>query len=299
MQLNFLEINELLGKKLQSGEPFSCLRIDNTAGFIMDTIFKGSDNFHGFFTENTLIEGGVHPATIEHGYKIYENTLKIMQQSDILGFVDISGEISRSTFLEQFGEKPIFAGGQNFYIMDPGAILGHSFMGPVETPWTQYLKGKRVLVISTHKESILHQWKRKELIWGETLEKIAPFELVDVIRSPYHPLLDNRQYPNCHIWEDSVNYIKNLMDLYDYDVLLTGATTSSPFFAEHAKQSGKVGIQTGGVIQLYFGVLGYRWAKVSGHSGWHNMFNQYWMYPLPEDRPQKTIQQLESFYAYW
>jgi hypothetical protein len=299
--MNFQETNKLIGDKLQSNEPFSCIRIDNTSGFVMDTLFKGGKDFHGFFSPLSLVEGGVYPNTIDYGLQIYAETEKVLRACDILGFVDISGEISRSPFIEQFGNKPMFFGLDQILVMDPAGLLGHSWMGPVENPWTKYLKGKKVLVISTHVDSIKHQWKNIDAIWGDKKDLIVPFELVDVIRSPYHPAMDDRQYPNCKNWGESVSYIMNLMDSYDYDVLLTGATTSSPFYAQYAKERGKVGIQTGGVIQLFFGVYGYRWTEVDVYKGWHAMYNEHWMYPLKSDEPQKRENYggLETGFAYW
>jgi hypothetical protein len=138
-------------------------------------------------------------------------------------------------------------------------------------------------------------------VWGDKKDLIVPYELVDVIRSPYHPSMDNRQPPNCKTWMDSVNYIKSVIDTYDYDVLLAGCTTSAPFYAKHAKDSGKIGIQTGGVIQLHFGVFGYRWTHVPLHSGWHNMYNEHWITPLKTDEANKReeFRHLETNFAYW
>jgi hypothetical protein len=135
------------------------------------------------------------------------------------------------------------------------------------------------------------------------LDKIVPFELVDVIKSPYHPVMDPNQYPGCNTWEDTVEYIKAKIDTYDYDVLIAGSTTSSPMYAEHARQQGKVGIQTGGVHQLFFGILGYRWSPEAqnGYRKWAKLYNQHWMYPMEIDEPvnRDKYKFLETNYAYW
>ena len=91
------------------------------------------------------------------------------------------------------------------------------------------------------------------------------------------------------------------MEKYDFDVLLTGASTSSVFYAKHAKEIGKIGIQTGGVIQLFFGILGYRWTKVPGYSKWNDMYNEHWIYPLEIDEAhnRKNNMHLETNFAYW
>jgi hypothetical protein len=215
-------------------------------------------------------------------------TLEAMTYCDILGFVDLSGEIQRNIeFTNLFGNKPKFYGHDSMLILDPCALLNVDGIHELENPWPTYLKGKKVLIVSTHAETIKHQWKNIDNIWGWNKHRVVPFELVDVIKSPYHPIMDPNQYPDCDTWEDTVDHIKAIIDTYDYDVLIAGSTTSSPMYAEHAKQRGKVGIQTGGVHQLFFGILGYRWSPEAnnGYRPWAKLYNEHWMYPMQIDEP--------------
>ena len=150
-----------------------------------------------------------------------------MKDCDILGFVDLSEETRKNQkFLNQFPNKDLFF---DYEILDPGYILGYSKFGDLENPWTEKLKGKKVLVISSHANTILEQWKNIDKIWGEDRNKIVPFELVGCIKTPFHPAIDDRQYDNCDSFEDLVEITKSKIDEYDYDVLLTGVTTQSPF----------------------------------------------------------------------
>ena len=304
-ELDFYQANNEIWKILHSGEPASILRIDNTMGYVLDCYHKDQQPLEGFFNHNTFIEGGYYP----NDKKWYRNYVvpaveDAMRDSDILGFVDMSGDIRNGDYLNKYQEyqtKRVF-GGDAFLVMDPGAILGHSTQfGMLKNPWTTKLKGKKVLVISTHAATIKHQWNNIEKIWGDQKDTIVPFDLVDCIRSPYHPMVDGRQPPNCPTWLHAVAYYKELIDTYDYDVLLAGCSTSAPLYAQHAKETGKVGIQTGGTIQLFFGILGYRWTKVPGYSTWHNMYNEHWIEPLKEDHSQgrTKFQHLESNFAYW
>jgi hypothetical protein len=301
MQIDFFEANNRIIKLIESDNPFSVLRIDNTAGYVIDCLDKGQLPVSGFFNEQTLMECGC-PHDLNYMFNtVYPDTIKTMSNSDLLGFVDVSGEIRNGNFIKQFGDKPLFYH-KDAAVLDPGALMGYySAVGTVDDPWTSRLKGKRVLVISTHAESIKSQWKNIDLIWGKDKNKIVPFELVDCIKTPYHPMMDDRQIPGCDTWESIVNHTKNLIDSYDYDVLLTSVTTQSPFYADHAKQNGKIGIQTGGTLQLFFGVLGQRWTKAGVYNEWHAMFNNHWVYPLEVDKPKfaNKFPHLETTYAYW
>lgn len=303
----FYELNEYLSLLLQEGKPASVIRLDNTAGYVIDCLVKKEPISKQFFNAQTILEGGVYPNTEQYAIEVaYANTYDCMKRADCVGFVDISKVIrNTSPLLQYFSDKVMFFS-DGYMIFDPGSILGYSklyieHLNHPESfiPWTKYLAGKKVLVISTHVESIKQQWSKREQVWGDRLKDIVPFELVDVIRAPYHPAIDSRQYINCLNWWDMVTHMKELIKNYEFDVLLSGASTSSPMFVDYAKHIGKIGIQTGGVLQLFFGVMGGRWSKVTGYADWHKMFNHHWIYPLKVDEPQNKLQDLESSFAYW
>ena len=304
MQIDFHTLNKLISDKLKTGEPFSAIRIDNTAGYVIEKIMQNQMPDPNVFNERSLVEGGIFPQSVDFALQqIYPRVIKATESADFLGFVDCAQELQKSPLIiSKYKDQPTFFS-HSFLIMDPGALLGldNTWGQLSDPPWTSHLKDKKVLVISTHAESIKHQWKNIDKVWGSNREKIAPFELVDCIRSPYHPGFDNRQYPGCNNWLDTVEYIKRLIETYDFDVLLSGASTSSPLYVDHVKKMGKVGIQTGGTIQLFFGLLGYRWTQVEGYKNWHQMYNEHWINPLPIDASQRRgeFMFLETNYAYW
>lgn len=303
MSDNFFEINQLLSDWIKENKSFSVLRIDNTVGHVLSFQDMGARPFESVWNTNTLVEAGIYPSTMEYAYqKVLPKILDSMHKSDILGFVDVGEELRYNhKFLEKFKDKPIFFTGHSYHVLDPGCLILGVRFGKPEKPWTQELKDKKVLVISPHYETILHQWEKIDLVWGEHRHKIVPFDLVDCIRAPLHPLLDDRQYPGCQTWEDTVEYIKGKIQSYDYDVLLSAVSQQSPIYANFAKDSGKVGIQTGGILQLYFGIKGNRWMNHEIYFDWHQMMNEHWIYPLPADEPQRKNEFgfLEANYAYW
>ena len=283
MLKNFFEINDLISEKLQSNEPFSLLRLDNSAGYILQNLFNNTSISSQFFNNTALsFEGGITPGTTDYYIDtIVPMVTQSMKECDILGFVDMSLSIQNdASFTKTFGEKPMFFGHDSLMVLDPIGVLRGGICGTfkVESPWTKYLKNKKVLIISTHCETIKSQWQQIDKIWGDNLDLVAPFDLVGCIRTPYHPLIDDRQ-------------------------LISGASTSSPIYAEHAKKRGKVGIQTGGVHQLFFGILGHRWSPEAnnGYRVWAEYYNEHWTYPFKEDeaRNRNQVRHLEGNYAYW
>lgn len=310
MRIDYLTANDMIGNIIKNNQPASILRLDNTAGFVTQLKLKNEYPPAAHFNETTLIQGGIFPHDPSYYWEvIIPETINVMRESDILGITDVtdtfnSCEPTEHPILKEFPNIPTF-GGHSILVMDPGGLLGmaQDFFGvpAVKAPWTSHLKNKKVLVVSTHAETIKYQYNNLDKIWGDKKDLIVPFELVDVIRSPYHPMMDNRQYPNCSHWGQTVEYICKEIEKYDFDVLLTGASTSSVFYAQHVKEMGKIGIQTGGVIQLFFGILGYRWTKVQGYSKWHDMYNEHWINPLVIDEAQnrKNNMHLETNFAYW
>ena len=67
MLKNFFEINDLISKKLQSNEPFSLLRLDNSAGYILQNLFNNTSISSQFFNNTVLsFEGGITPGTTDY-----------------------------------------------------------------------------------------------------------------------------------------------------------------------------------------------------------------------------------------
>jgi hypothetical protein len=76
----------------------------------------------------------------------------------------------------------------------------------------------------------------------------------------------------------------------NFDVALIGAGAWSIPLAAHAKAIGKKGLHLGGSLQLLFGIKGRRFDQLG-------LYNERWIRPLPEDRPEK-FERMEKG-AYW
>lgn len=303
MILNFYQTNNELKSILQKKEPASILRLCNSTRYALECVLQGQTPSIEFYNDRVQIEGGIFPFDTNF---VIQDTLpkiaKIADQCDVLGLVDVGrwNEVQPAKiFKERYPTKKMFSGKQ-FEILDPGAILGYSSFEKLDDPWTKYLKDMKVLVVSTHVESIKSQWKNIDKVWGDKRDLIAPFELVDVIRTPYHPAYDDRQFTNCPTWYDTIEKIKGQISTYEFDILMVASSVSSPFYVDYAKSLGKIGIQMGGSLQLFFGVLGGRWDAVEGYKSWRAMFNEHWVRPLEIDKPNMRSKfNFETNFAYW
>ena len=76
---NFFKINELIGSWLQENKPFALMRIDNTAGYVMDCVYNKEIPVREFYNEYTLLEGGINPASMEYALEVVQpKTMEVM-----------------------------------------------------------------------------------------------------------------------------------------------------------------------------------------------------------------------------
>lgn len=283
-------INEEIKKLFDSRNPFALVRMGNTEGHYLEDFFMNRVSSPGLLT--WLTTAGIYPNDLNYLKDIWApiNT-DAMEEADILGFVDISSTIgSNDLFKKQYvRNKPSFFK-ENLGVLNPITLSN------IENPWTEKLKNKKVLIVSSFDVTIKEQWKNIDNVWGNKKDLIVPFDLVNVIRSPYHPYVDDRQFPKCYTWHKTLEELKSRITDCEYDILLIGAGSFAPSLAVHAKRSGKIGITLCGDTQLYFGIKGSRWAD---NPQWNRVFNDHWIYPLEEDIPNRKeiFDRIER--AYW
>ena len=296
-------INDKINTLFKEKASFSIIRIGNMEGYFLDCINKKEQPVDEFFHWLSLTSG-VFP----HDMDYLTNTWapinhQAMINADILGFVDVSGHVKQNENFNQLycSNKDTFYGVDDILVLDPGYLTNKGIVDvPCGNPWTRNLKGKKVLVVSAFVNSIKQQWSNIDKIWGVSKDDIVPFDLVDVIRAPFHPMMDERQKPEWTSWDKTRESLNAEIDTYEYDVLLTSAGAMAPALSNHAKEQGKIGITICGTLQLFFGLVGPRWAgQAQQYIDWARMFNQHWAWPAQVDTPhnKELFSRIEN--AYW
>lgn len=154
--------------------------------------------------------------------------------------------------------------------------------------WSQALNSQKILVISPFTKSILMQHLQIDKVFpGKNYPKFT----VEFITSP---MTFNGENSRGLTWFENLDLMKRKMDTIDFDIALIGAGAYSFPLAIHAKNIGKVGVHTGGGLQLFFGLLGNRW-KNSGYV--LRFVNDFWKYPSLEETPPNSYSVEKS--AYW
>ena len=147
-------------------------------------------------------------------------------------------------------------------------------------PWSQELKGKRVLVIHPFEQTIKRQYKKRELLFAD--KNILPeFELktlkaVQTVAG---------QISEFSTWFDALEFMVNGALKIDFDVAIIGCGVYSFPLAAKLRAKGKQVVQMGGATQILFGIKGKRWDT---HPLISKLYNKHWVRPLPEETPEKN-----------
>lgn len=173
----------------------------------------------------------------------------------------------------------------------------------VERPWTRYLKGKKVLVVHPFENSIKQQYANRKLIFDND-EILPDFKLI-TYKAVQTIAGCKSEFDS---WFSALEHMENEISKIDFDVCIIGCGAYGLPLAAHVKRMGKQAIHLAGGTQLLFGILGNRWVKqykevlhyrpgIDINVNYRPLFNDNWIYPLPEDTPANA-QVVESA-CYW
>jgi len=222
---------------------------------------------------------GVYPATFKTFLNFSRLYLECLQEVDLLG---VWGKSFTSIELD--------------FIPSSNSVVPLVNTAPwVETfnakrthiPWSSGLTGKKILIVSSFSNSFESQYARINKVFPKvSFPKFHPIFLQAPLTQG--GLMDGKDF--FYHLDQLKSKIKNL----DFDIALISAGGYSLPLASFAKSINKIGVHTGGDLQLFFGVIGSRWInepRVKDH------INKYWVRPLPEERPNNWLQIERG--AYW
>jgi hypothetical protein len=164
-----------------------------------------------------------------------------------------------------------------------------------ENPWSEALRGKKVLVVHPFEDSIKEQYLKRNLLFKDS--RILPeFELITIKAYQTHGGGDTTlSWDKCY--EDMAEKIEG----QKFDVALVGAGAYGLPLCRVAKLMGKSVVHVGGALQILFGIKGKRWEnnlrqlspdeeqldhRILAHKIGINVFyNENWKRPNDTERP--------------
>lgn len=250
-------------------------------------------------TFNLCTGAGIYPYRLGSCYTYVERLLDDLKDLDYCAIWDKNyKDIERSIVKLQ---NPLFTE------IDLTDI--EPYYSPV--PWTYFLQGKNVLVISCFADTIEKQYARRDKIWKSS--SILPdftlktlyfphsyyiTQTTDVNMDTIHQipvdtslsvggagLMDSvvDTYPPS--WKEILDAFVLRMKHIDYDVCLIGAGAYGVPLAVECKRQGKIGIHLGGALQILFGIRGGRW---DSSIEFQRLFNEYWVRPSKYEVPTQS-----------
>ena len=147
-------------------------------------------------------------------------------------------------------------------------------------PWTRALRGKRLLIISSFSESLEIQAKHQSKLYGIDLFPECTFRFVTA--------------PQTHAGNPARSFEKEMIrfrriiaaEAEHFDVALCACGGYGAPICNYIHSTlGKSAIYVGGVLQMYFGLVGRRWER-EAPDVLAAYKNKYWARPSLQERPE-------------
>jgi hypothetical protein len=158
------------------------------------------------------------------------------------------------------------------------------------SPWSEALAGKKVLVVHPFSESIQLQYKNRLHLFAN--KKILP-EFTLITYKPLQTIAYNRD-ERFQTWTDALCFMCNEIENLDFDIAIIGAGGYGLPIGAFIKKQGRQAIHLGGATQILFGIKGSRWEQIPF---FQNLFNQHWIRPRQDETPENASKVEDG--CYW
>jgi hypothetical protein len=203
---------------------------------------------------------GFFPVTRKNLHRFSQLMLEVMPLVDVLGSwqtneLIFADELSRAVKVPLGDLEPYF----------------HS------NPWSEVLKGKKVLVVHPFEESVRLQYKNRDLLFAD--KRVLPdFELITI------KAVQSIANTPCgfETWFDALDYMKREIDKHDFDIAIIGCGAYGFPLAAYVKSIGKKAVHLGGATQMLFGIKSKSWED---EPNFHYLMNEHWVKPKETERP--------------
>lgn len=149
-------------------------------------------------------------------------------------------------------------------------------------PWSEALKGKKVLVIHPFSETIKKQYNEKrELLFSD--KRVLPEFSLDTIKAVQTIAGNKSEFES---WFAALNSMKSLIDKQDFDIAIIGCGAYGFSLAAHVKRLGKKAVHLGGATQMLFGIKGKRWEN---NMEFKDIININFINPSISEIPQNSL----------
>lgn len=207
---------------------------------------------------------GVFPATVAQFDRFADSYLSALSGVDLLGIMRAPGEYA---LVKASGSRPLLA---ELSSLEPYFS---------SAPWSEHLRGKRVVVVHPFVRSIGGQYAaRRAEIFADS--RILPEFALRLIPAPQTIAGNTGGFSS---WSDALVQIKRELEREEFDVAIVGCGAYGLPAGAHVKSLGKVCVHLGGATQILFGISGARWRD---NPAFQALQTPAWRVPLESERPE-------------
>lgn len=255
---------KLLINAVQTNHPFMAARFGTSEGAALYEYWKRhilGGNYSKKYLDQICTLSGFFPNNLEKLYQWAELETEACSDLDLLGCMNFVGEEwIFKTFCPDAKLMP--AGG----------------LSSASKGWAWSLEGKKVLVIHPFTDTIQSQYvhNREKIFPGTNALPLFDLKCIKAVQT-IADATDSRFTD----WFEALDYMTEEALRQDFDIALLGCGAYGFPLASRIKKMGKTAIHMGGSLQTLFGIKGSRWNKKNS-----DMFNEFWVYPSPEETPE-------------
>lgn len=275
------EANEYIASKILEGKPFMAGRFGTSEINIM---WRARDDGKGFIVPSQRARDVLYTIAgfFPNDKKLMLKFAELMKEStyyaDLMGIWYITMEEYE---LKHYGNNPDFC-----YIKDLEPFFASK-------AWTLALEGKKVLIIHPFADTILSQYKKRELLFpGKNI--LPEFEL---IMQKAVQTVGDQEDERFHDWFEALEFMYNEAMKVNFDVAILGCGAYGFPLAAKLKRAGKVVIHLGGATQYLFGIKSRYLERLNNDKYNQLMNNEYWVRASEQERP-KGFEKVEGG-SYW
>ena len=277
---SFLLLQSTIVEKQQKNEPFFIGRLSGNETNLCGMILNNLNISNGLF-QNMLFVAGIQFKSNEDiltYVKYYNNATS---HSDLLGVWDCGMYLQAKLYYNFINKtypsvKRICA-----HSLEPYYYISHP-----EYNFDSILKNKKILIITSHKETINQQ------ISSENIKRIFNKHIFheSSIFYIYKPPQQNGGSHDTNSWtfhfEKMKKDITEIKKEFDFDIALVSCGGFGMIISDYIYTDLKSSVMyIGGALQLFFGIIGNRWISSPDIN---KLINNYWTKVLDCDKPSNT-----------
>ena len=270
-EVSFTRLQKYIEQSQKQEKPYFIGRVSYNEANMCGQLLSGKQP-NGNTQFNMLWVAGIQfnkPKDIKDYVKLYTSAIN---ECEMVGVYDATWMYGPMIDFQVFMSRFMY----NKPRISMQALEPFRFMDMESYRFADLFKDKRILIVTSHEDSVLHQIEK-----GKLYHKKSIFPETASLHV-YKAVQQNGKSNDEQSWKVHFKKMKEeltvLAETNPYDVVLAGCGGYGMILSNFLhKELKKSVMYVGGAIQLYFGIKGDRWKDVE--------YTEDWIYPLDSDRP--------------